>query len=650
MDKQIHTRRSFLKAAGLCVSGVALAGCTEPAIPRYRSPVRVPERAQQKPNILWITCEDISPYLGCYGDPYAITPHLDRLAGESILYTNAYATAPVCAPGRSCLITGLYATSLGTQHLRSEVRLPASVEPFPKLLRAAGYYCSNNYKEDYNFTDTGIWDESSHDAHYRARRLDQPFFSVFNLMTTHQGQINGTDEAFFETYRSKLSAAERHDPDTLLLPPTYPDTPMVRKIWARYYDLITFMDKQVGDLLAQLDRDGLADNTIVFFFSDHGMGLPRFKRTLYDSGLHVPLMIRVPTRYHRLAALAPGSRTDRLVSFVDFAPTALSLAGIPAPEPMQGKAFLGERPARPREYIYGAGSRVDEAYEMSRCVRDKRYKYIRNFMPHLPYVQPSEYPDRAEIMKELRRVVETGGLIGPQKPFWQPTREVEELYDTQSDPHEIRNLANSPAHQGVRGRLSRALRAWMLDTRDTGLLCEAEMHIRAAGSTPYDIAQDRNTYSAPLILESARLVGQGPQSLPMLRTYLHDADSAVRYWAAVGLEALGPEAAPAREELQGLLDDPSPNVRFTAAGVLCRLGACSEALPVLTKGLRDPRETVVLHAARTLQNLGEKARPAVRQMAFRREACKNLDGSYRNNNHAMFIDWALKYAIENCQP
>ncbi|MCP4592506.1 MAG: sulfatase-like hydrolase/transferase, partial [bacterium] len=200
----------------------------EPAVPPYRSPVRAPESASQKPNILWITCEDISPCLGCYGDPYAITPHLDRLAGESILYSNAYATAPVCSPARSCLITGLYATSLGTQHLRSDVRLPASVEPFPKLLRAAGYYCSNNYKEDYNFTDAGIWNDSSHTAHWRGRRLDQPFFSVFNLMSTHQGKINGTDEAFFETYRSKLSAAERHDADTLLLPPYYPDTPTVR--------------------------------------------------------------------------------------------------------------------------------------------------------------------------------------------------------------------------------------------------------------------------------------------------------------------------------------------------------------------------------------------------------------------------------------
>jgi len=648
MSNPGYRRRDFLKAAGLSAAGLTLSGCIEPVGPIV-TPV---ERATpEKPNILWITCEDISPYLGCYGDPYAITPHLDRLASQSILYTNAYATAPVCAPCRSCLITGLYATSTGTQHLRSEVRLPAQIEPFPKPLRAAGYYCSNNYKEDYNFTDAGIWDDSSHTAHWRNRRLYQPFFSVFNLMTTHQGQINGSDEAFFETYRSKLSEAERHDSETLLLPPYYPDTPMVRKIWARYYDLITVLDKQVGDLLAQLEADGLADNTIVFFFSDHGMGLPRFKRTLYDSGLHVPLLVHFPQRYQHLAPLPPSSRTDRLVSFVDFAPTMLSLVGLPVlPETMQGQAFLGKLRATPRQYIYGASSRVDEVYEMSRCVRDKRYKYIRHFMPHLSYVQPSEYPDRAEIMQEFRKLVAEGKLIGPQEALWRPTKPIEELYDTQADPHEIRNLAESPAHREVLSRLRHELRAWMIETHDTGLLPEAEMHIRAAGSTPYEITQDRDAYPAPLILAAAELVGQGPQKLPLLKTYLLDPDSAVRYWAAVGLEALGPEAASATDALKETLNDPSPNVRFVAAGVLCRLGECSEALPILTKGLRDPRETVVLHAARTLQSIGNKARPSVRQMELVREACKNLDGTYRNNNHAMFIDWALKHAIENCKP
>ena len=237
----------------------------------------------------------------------------------------------------------MYATSLGTQHLRSEVELPEKIKCFPEYLRAAGYYCSNNYKKDYNFIDVNVWDESSREAHWRKRKSGQPFFSVFNFVSTHQGQINGSDEEFLANYGSKLKPEERHDPAKVFLPPYYPDAPFVRKIWAHYYDLITFMDKQVGDLLSQLEADGLADDTIVFFFSDHGLGIPRFKRTLYDTGLHVPLIVRFPQRYRHLAPHQPGGRTGRLVSFVDFGPAVLSLAGLPTPIYMQGRPFLGSR-------------------------------------------------------------------------------------------------------------------------------------------------------------------------------------------------------------------------------------------------------------------------------------------------------------------
>jgi len=640
--KPLRTRRDFLKAVGFYGSAFTLSGCADVAKQSRKT-------AAEKPNILWITCEDINPYLGCYGDTFAITPHLDKLATEAVLYTNAYATAPVCAPARSCLITGVYATSLGTQHLRSDVKLPEYIKCFPEYLRAAGYYCSNNYKEDYNFTAETAWDESSHTAHWRKRKPGQPFFSVFNFVSTHQGQINGSDEQFFRKYRSKLKFQERHSPAEVPLPPYYPDTPMIRKIWARYYDLITFMDKQVGDLLAQLQADGLADTTIVFFFSDHGLGVPRHKRTLYDSGLHVPLIIRFPARYQHLSSVRPGQRTDRLVSFVDFAPTVLSLLGLPIPKYMQGRAFLGPQAGRPREYVFGAASRVDEVYELSRSVRDKRYKYIRNYMPHLPYIQPSEYPDRAEIMQELRRVAAEGKLVGPQEFFQQPTKPLEELYDTQADPHEIQNLANSPRYERILRRMRRVHRKWMVETRDTGLLPEAEMHIRAAGSTPYEIAQAPDKYPQKRILTAAELVGGGPEKLAKLIELAQDSDGAVRYWAVVGLAALGTEAATANEVLKKALRDEQPDVRFTAAGALCKLGLCKQALPVLAKGLEDSRETVVLHAAREIQWIGKKASPIVPQIKQAKARCKNPDGTYKNNNHAMFIDWALKYALQNCQ-
>ena len=639
-----HTRRDFLKALGLHTSLFVIPGCIKAA--------KLPsdEIAGERPNILWITCEDINPYLGCYGDTFAITPNLDKLASEGLLYTNAYATAPVCAPARSCLVTGVYATSLGTQHLRSDVQLPKKIKCFPQYLRAAGYYCSNNYKKDYNFTDINVWDESSQTAHWRNRKPSQPFFSVFNFTSTHQGQINGSDEDFFTKYRSKLKPQECHDPAKVPLPPYYPDTPVVRKIWTRYYDLITFMDKQVGDLLRRLKDDGLADNTIVFFFADHGLGVPRHKRTLYDSGLHVPLMIRFPARYRNLAPLKAGRKIDRLVSFVDFAPTVLSLAGLPIPGYMQGRPFLGHKTGKPRKYIFGASSRVDEVYEMSRSVRDKRYKYIRNYMPHLPYVQPSEYPDRAEIMKELRRVVKEGRLNETQKLLWQQSKPVEELYDTLDDPHEINNLAESSDHQRILKRMCKVHRKWMAETRDTGLLPEAQMHILAEGSTPYEIAQPSSKkYRLPCVLLAADLVGKSPEDLPNMLDLLNVPQPAVRYWAVVAIGALGSRAAPAAEKLTELLEDSSPNVRFAAAGTLCKLGHCEHALPVLAKGLENRRETVVLHAAREIQSIDNKAQPITEQIKQAQARCKNPDGSYKNNNHAMFIDWALKYALQNCK-
>jgi len=650
MDVRIRTRRDFLKAAGLCASGLVLSGCTDPMITPLpvmttETPVAPP---LPRPNILWITCEDTSPYLGCYGDPYATTPNLNRFASEGLLYTNAYATGPVCSPSRSCLITGMYATSLGTQHLRSEVKLPTQIEPFPKLLRYAGYYCSNNFKEDYNFRDPTIWNDSSPTAHWHNRPAGQPFFSVFNITTTHQSQVNGTDEEFEARYGSKLKPDERHDPKLVPLPPFYPDTPGVRKYWARYYDLITIMDKQVGELLTQLEQDALTQSTIVFFFADHGLGLPRFKRTLYDTGLRVPLVVRVPTLYQRLSPLAAG-RTDQLVSFVDFAPTVLALARVPAPGYMQGKPFLGESPAPARDCIYAASSRVDEAYEMSRCIRDRRYKYIRNFMPHLPYAQPSTYCDQAEIMQELRRVWAAGGMAGIEKPFWEPTKPPEELYDTLLDPIEVRNLAGEPEHRQRLETMRRQLRDWMLQTHDTGLLPEAEMYVRATGSTPYEVVQDATRFPQSRILAAAELMGAGPKALPALTEYIEDGDSAVRYWAAEALLALGPEAAEAKEALTQALEDPSPDVRFAAAGALCRLGRCDEAVLVLARGLQDPREPVVLHAARLLQSLGSKATPALTFMELARERCRNVSGSYKNDRHAMFIDWALTRAMENCK-
>ncbi len=261
-----------------------------------------PESAD-RPNILWITAEDLSPDLGCYGNAYATTPYLDQLAQEGVRYTHAFASAPVCSPARSCLITGVYATSLGTQNLRSDFPIPDRIVGFPKFLREQGYYCSNNVKTDYNTADAKrltqeSWDESSATAHWRNRAEGQAFFSVFNLMETHQSRTCvWSFEEFEEKIGSQLTPAARHDPEEAPVPPYYPDIPIVRSTLARYYDCISVMDLKVGQLLKQLEDDGLADSTVVFFYGDHGAGLPRGKRVLFDSGLRVPLLIRVPPRF-----------------------------------------------------------------------------------------------------------------------------------------------------------------------------------------------------------------------------------------------------------------------------------------------------------------------------------------------------------------
>jgi len=629
-------RRDFLKGVGLGASALGIPGCM--GAPK-RSATMPPK---DKPNILWITCEDISPALGCYGDSYAVTPNLDQLAAEGVLYRNAFATASVCAPARSCLITGVYATSLGTQHLRSEVKLPKYVKCFSECLREAGYYCSNNYKEDYNFTAKTAWDDSSKMAHWHNRKSGQPFFSVFNSITTHQSQIDGSDPRFFAKFTSKLKLEERHDPAKAPLPPYYPDTPVVRETWARYYDLITLMDREVGHLLEQLEEDGVADNTIVFFFSDHGFGLPRFKRTLYDSGLRVPLIIRFPAKYQHLAPAAAGKEVDELVSFVDFAPTVLSLAGLTIPEHMQGRAFLGDKRGKLRQYVFGATSRVDEAYELSRSVRDKRYKYIRNYMPHLPYAQPSAWPDQARVARELRRLAVEDKLVGPQVWFKTPTKPVEEFYDTHTDLHEICNLAESPEHRRILERLRQVHRKWIADTLDLGFLPEAEMHIRSKGKPLYEMARQPGKYPQQRILAAAEMLHKGPESLPKLIELLKDSDSAVRYWAAVALGALGPEAAPATDALTSNLLGPKPIVPLEAAGALCKLGHEDVALPVLAHGLVDERPWVVLYAARTLQNIGKMAAPVVPEMERALAAAKG--GLYE-----MFIRWALEGALRNCR-
>jgi len=433
-----------------------------------------------RPNILWISCEDMSPDLGCYGDRYATTPNLDRLAAHGVRYTNAFAHAGVCAPARSGIITGMYPTTIGTHQMRCLGVPPPYVKCFTEYLRAAGYYCTNNVKTDYQFAaPITAWDENSRRAHWRNRSSGQPFFSVINLTVTHESQIRSNMEGVRAPLAS-LAPDEKHDPAEAVLPPYYPDTLPVRKDWAQYYDTMTLMDRQAGQILEQLDEDGLMDDTIVWFWADHGRGLPRAKRWIYDSGIHVPLIIRVPEKYRKIAmpdnpeALRSGTVNDDLVSFIDFAPTMLSLAGVKIPGYMHGRAFLGGQRAAPREYVFAVRDRMDGTYDMIRAVRDKRFKYIRNYMPHITYAQYIDYMEMMPTMQEMRRLHAEGKLSGPPTLYFRERKPVEELYDTQSDPHEIRNLADEPQYEEVLERMRAVHEDWMQRTGDIGLIPEPE--------------------------------------------------------------------------------------------------------------------------------------------------------------------------------
>jgi uncharacterized sulfatase len=568
----------------------------------------LPAQAADKPNILWITCEDTGPQLGAYGDRYADTPNLDALAARSLRYENAWSNAPVCAPARTTIISGMYPPSTGSEHMRSMTSLPPGMRMFPWYLREAGYYATNNSKEDYNLEHTGkVWDESSNKAHWRNRASGQPFFAVFNFTTTHESQIRKRPHTLV------------HDPAKARIPVYHPDTPEVRHDWAQYYDNITTMDKQAAGVLAQLQEDGLAENTIVFFYGDHGSGMPRSKRWPYDSGLRVPLIIHFPEKYRKLAPpdYAPGKSTDRLVSFVDLAPTVLNLAGVKLPGHLQGKPFAGPNLPAPPTHIHGFRGRMDERYDCVRSVRDKRYVYIRNYMPHKIYGQYLDYMFQTPTTRVWRDLYLAGKLDKPKTFFWE-TKPPEELYDLQTDPDEVKNLASSPEHRTILESLRKAHREHASRIRDIGFLPENEIHSRSAGTTPHAMGQNAKLYPFERVWGAAETASALKlEDTPKLLKMLGDSDSAVRYWAVLGLIMRGKDTVVAnRDVLRKALADPAPSVRIAAGEALGRYDESTPAQEVLDVllPLSNPEQNGVhtaMLALNAIDAMGARSKSAV---------------------------------------
>lgn len=560
-----------------------------------------------RPNILWLSSEDHGPHLGCYGDKFATTPHADRLAAKGTIYLHAWSCAPVCAPARTTIISGLYPPATGSEHMRSLVPYPAGKKMFPQYLRGAGYYCSNNAKEDYNLAQPGrVWDESSRKAHWKNRGAGQPFFAVFNSEKSHESKVRARPHRVV------------HDPEKVRVPAYHPDTPEVRQDWAQYYDVVSEADADAGARLKELDEAGLAEETIVWYWADHGSGMPRSKRWPYNSGLRVPLIVYIPPKFGALATAdaVPGGKSDRLVSFVDFAPTVLSLAGIAPPDWMHGHAFLGPYAAAPQPFVFGFRGRMDERYDLVRSATDGRYVYIRNYLPHLIYGQHVEYMFQTPTTVVWKKLHDEGKLTPAQDAFWN-TKPPEELYDLQNDPDEVHNLADSAAHRESLKKLREAQQHLARDIRDVGFLPEGEFFSRAPGVSPYDLGHDPTKYRFDRIFATAELASQlQPEALPELTRALTDDDSAVRYWGVLGIlmrGQAGVESAGAAAAMRSALHDRSPHVRVVAAQFLGQYGTAddlSRALAVLVELSDCTKHDVftAVAALTALESLGDKSR------------------------------------------
>ncbi len=568
------------------------------------------------PNIVWLVSEDNSPILGCYGDDFAVTPNLDRMASQGVRYTRAFANAPVCAPARSTIITGCYASSLGTLPMRSTNPIPEKIRFLPEYLRDAGYYCTNCAKEDYNTVrEFKGWHESSQEASYRNRPGGAPFFHVQNFGVSHESSLH-----------QWVPVEElNHDPAEVKLPPYHPDTPEMRHDWAQYYDKVSELDRQIGEFLEQLEKDGLAENTIVFYYSDHGGVVGRSKRYIYETGTRVPLIIHFPEKYRHLAPAPAGSTEERIVSFVDLAPTLLSLAGIEVPSYMQGKAFLGEQMTEGPEYAFLYRGRMDERIDMSRAVRDDRFRYIRNYMPWRPALQKLEYLWRAPSMASWEEAYQAGECNEVQSRFFEP-RPVEELYDAVSDPWEVSNLAGNPEYNEVLERMRKALDTKMLETIDSGFISEGQLLRKAAETTVYDFLRS-DEYSQENAASAARMaVSAGPSDLGKLSGLLRHPDSAVRYWGAAGILRLGEDAVSIMPEIEKLAQDECLDTRSVAAEILYYSGKKEKALEIIRGVLEEGNTMEVVYALNALDYMDEgiRLKDAVQEV-YRRKDPENRD-------------------------
>ncbi len=592
--------RKFLQMIGLCAGILGLCGIRAFAADESTEPDR--------PNILWVTSEDNSyHWIGCYGNQDAKTPNIDGLAADGIRYKYAYSNAAVCAVARNTLILGRYACSTGTHNMRSRYPVPEHFRTYPSFLREAGYYCVNRSKTDYNFKtdDKSHWDECSSKAHWKNRAKGQPFFAVFNTTISHESSLFLKKT---EGYRKQgmIPEVPSRDPASVTLPPHYPDTPEIRQDWVTYMDIVTAMDKQIGDWLKELDDEGVRDNTIVFYYSDHGGILPRAKRYINDTGNHVPMIVSFPKKWQHLAPADAGTVNDRPVAFIDLPPTVFSLAGVEIPKQFQGRAFAGKAAVEKEPYVFLFGQRFDSRMlRFVRAVTDGEYRYIRNFHPHRHRGILAGYPHGQVGWQSLFKLKQAGKLDDAQAAYWTVPQPVEELYHTAEDPWELNNLVDDPKHQDRLARMRDATLNKMREIGDTGLVPESMYESISKDGTVYDYVHNKD-FPYEDVLQTALAAGDGGSGIPQkLSAAMKHDHPVIRYWGATGCTIQGEAAAAAMSQLKKLLEDSSPSVRVAAAEALYVLGDKKTGFDGLIDILKETNDPVVsLETLNITQALG----------------------------------------------
>lgn len=602
--------------------------------------------AQSKPNILWVTIEDTSPqFIGCYGNDVAKTPNIDRLAANGIRFTNAFSTNSVCSPSRTTLITGVRTYETGTGHHRSKYRIPEFMKGFPHFMKQAGYYTSNNSKTDYNVAGApaftkNAWNESSEQAGWWNRKPGQPFFAVFNFNDSHQSRTMTFPYAtYVQEVLDKLPAGSKIPDDAFPMPPIYHDSPEMRKQMARVYNAIQYTDYKIGEVLQRLEKDGLTDSTIIFFYSDHGEGIPRGKTNGIDLGYRVPMVIWFPEMYRHLSPWGKTGVVHELIDFEDMAPTMIALAGGKVPNYMKGRIFLGENRKEAPSFIGLSSDRSDNGIDMIRSITDGRFMYSRNYMPFMPEARYINYMEIAEMKQLMRQDLASGKLNEHQRKLFDP-REPEFLFDLKNDPWELNNLSSNPEYKEILNVMRRRLDTLVLQSRDVMFLPEYELAaISDRKQTPYEFRMNEQEYPISKIYEVASLSGKRGKDIAQQQiSYLKNSNPIIRYWAILGLRSQ-PDAIlrSYQKNILQAMDDSYPPVKVTAAAIVFDLFNDSKAENVLKTAIAGSNEHIALMTINYMLYFNNKQpfKDAVTALANAKETSSNVSWAAKDYIRSM---------------